>query len=68
MVVLGVFTVGAGKRPVYLLPATPAIALLGSGVPFHSEWSPQHVPCQLVPAAARLDEWCGGSTLLAESG
>lgn len=28
LVVLGVFTVGAGKRPVYLLPAAPAIAVV----------------------------------------
>lgn len=28
MVVLGVFTLGAGKRPIYLLPVAPALALL----------------------------------------
>jgi 4-amino-4-deoxy-L-arabinose transferase-like glycosyltransferase len=30
LVVLGVFTLAAGKRPVYLLPAAPALALLAA--------------------------------------
>lgn len=32
LVVLGVFTLGAGKRPVYLLPAAPAIAVLAGSM------------------------------------
>lgn len=159
LVVLGVFTVGAGKRPVYLLPAAPAIAVIagrmmsslaapgtlsvgqlgrdhrwvsvarvmialavfdlgalvtlqltreararrpflpafseavGRVVPGHEtvvasssiRWSDRMVlsyrlrrPVRqghpgpgtpyLVPAAARVAEWCGGSALLAESG